>query len=204
MVELLNKIKRVQALAEIGLEFCEIDYDKERYEELNQIAFEMMAMVADKPASQLKVTVMEHNGYRTPKVDVRGVVLNDKGEVLLIRENVDGKWALPGGWADVAYSPKEVAVKEVWEEAGITTEAQRLVAVYFNERHNPPDLWSIYKMFIHCKWISGEPSTGSETSAVQFFPLHSLPPLSEVRVTEKQIQEVVRLIQTDNLNVYID
>ena len=106
MVELLNKIKRVQALAEIGLEFCEIDYDKERYEELNQIAFEMMAMVADKPASQLKVTVMEHNGYRTPKVDVRGVVLNDKGEVLLIRENVDGKWALPGGWADVAYSPK--------------------------------------------------------------------------------------------------
>lgn len=204
MTELLNKIKRVQALAEIGLKYSDIHYDRERYEELNEIAFEMMAMVADKPASELKVKVMEHDGYRTPKVDVRGVVLNDKNEVLLIKENADGKWALPGGWADVVYSPKEVAVKETWEEAGVSTKAERLVAVYFNERHNPPDYWSIYKFFVHCIWVEGEPKAGDETSDAGYFSVDNLPELSGVRNTEAQIKEVVGLILTRSLYVPID
>ncbi len=203
-MELLNLIKRVQSLAEIGLNHAEISYDMERYEELNELSFKMLEMVTDIPAEKLKVDMMEYNGYKTPKSDVRGVVLNDKNEILLIRENVDGKWAIPGGFADVSYSPKEIAVKEVEEEAGIHVEAGRLVAVYFNERHNPGDKWSIYKYFIHCKWISGEPKTGSETNAVGFFSLDNLPPLSELRNTEKQIREVVTKINTNDLNVYID
>lgn len=204
MKELLNKIKRVQALAEIGIKYTDIHYDRDRYEELNTIAFEMMEMVADKPAAELKVKVMEHNGYRTPKTDVRGVVLNNKNEVLLIREKADGMWALPGGWADTGYGPKEIAVKEVWEESGVTCKAERLVAIYLNEKHNPPDLWSIYKYFIHCTWQAGEPQAGDETHEAGFFSVDNLPQLSELRNTEKQIKEVVNLILTKNLYVPID
>ncbi len=204
MVELLNKIKRIQSIAEAGLAFCEIHYDKDRYDEINEVAFEMMSMVVDKPIEDLKTKVMDRNGYPTPKVDVRAVVLDDKGRVLLIRENADGKWAFPGGWADVSYSPKEIAEKEAWEEACVKVSANRLVAVYFNERHNPPDLWSIYKMFIHCTWNGEKPIPGPEVSDARFFSLDELPELSGVRVTEKQIKEVVYKIQHNDLNVFID
>jgi ADP-ribose pyrophosphatase YjhB (NUDIX family) len=52
-------------------------------------------------------------GYQTPKVDIRAVVTREHSEILLVREKIDnGRWTLPGGWADVGYTPFEVAAKE--------------------------------------------------------------------------------------------
>ena len=38
-------------------------------------------------------------------------------------------WLYPTGWADVGYSPAEVAVKEVLEETGIDCEPEGVIAV---------------------------------------------------------------------------
>lgn len=70
------------------------------------------------PQTELKVKMLESNGYKTPKVDVRAVVFNDRNEILMVKEKIDDCWSLPGGWADIGYSPSEVAEKETREEAG--------------------------------------------------------------------------------------
>ena len=68
-------------------------------------------------------------GYVTPKVAVAAIVGNDAGEILLTQRADSGIWLYPVGWADVGYSPSEVAVKEVYEETGIEVEPVSLIAV---------------------------------------------------------------------------
>ncbi|MDB4584792.1 NUDIX hydrolase N-terminal domain-containing protein, partial [Draconibacterium sp.] len=121
-----EKIKRIQALAEIGLEFSEIPYDQERYQELKDISVELLEKLTDVPIEKIIPVIEERNGYKTPKVDIRAVVFNEKDQILLIQEKVDGRWAMPGGWTDISYSPAEVAEKECMEEAGLKVKATRL------------------------------------------------------------------------------
>ena len=46
---------------------------------------------------------------------------------------------MPGGWADVGYTPFEVAVKEVFEETGLHVDAVRLLAVFDKSKHDHPE-----------------------------------------------------------------
>lgn len=47
-----------------------------------------------------------------------GVVLNPKGEVLLVNQNNDS-WSLPKGHVDEGESPMQAAVREIYEESGV-------------------------------------------------------------------------------------
>ena len=67
-------------------------------------------------------------GYVTPKVAVAAIVGNERGEILLTQRADSGIWLYPVGWADVGYSPSEIAVKEVYEETGIEVEPVSLIA----------------------------------------------------------------------------
>ncbi len=128
--------------------------------------------------------------YPTPKVDVRGVVFND-GKVLLVREVGDGRWTLPGGWADVGESPSEAVVREVREESGYETRAVKLLAVYdlrsFSDGR--PLRPNVYKLFLRCEPVADVPGsiTGSETSEARFFAPDDLPELSVPRVSPAQL-----------------
>lgn len=115
----LQLIKRMKSLADIGLVYAEDPYDRERYTELKEISLQLLAIVADRPLQAIKDFFMPVIDYPTVKVDVRGFVLNEKDEVLMARESIDGKWTIPGGWADVGYAPSEVVVKEIEEETGL-------------------------------------------------------------------------------------
>jgi ADP-ribose pyrophosphatase YjhB (NUDIX family) len=186
---LLTLAKRVQALAENGQHYAMSDYDMDRYSELEKIALEMMGLIAGEEIESLRTETGEKNGYRTPKVDVRAVVFNENDEILMVREEIDGNWSLPGGWADVGYTPAEIAVKETYEEAGMDVEAVRLLAVFDKKCHDhPPDLYYAYKIFIECNPLNDKLNTGYETSDAGFFPVDGLPPLSAPRNTKHQIE----------------
>lgn len=128
--------------------------------------------------------------YPTPKVDVRGVVFRD-GRVLLVRELSDGRWALPGGWADVGESLSEAVVREVREESGYETRAAKLLAVANLGRYQDgrPLRPNIYKLFVRCELVSEEPVAidGFETSEARFFAEEELPELSAPRGTPAQL-----------------
>jgi ADP-ribose pyrophosphatase YjhB (NUDIX family) len=201
----LDVVKRIKAIAETGLVFAEGGYDKERYEELREISLKLMSELSGKPFALLDSFFLPQLDYPTPKVDVRGFVLNDQDEILMAKESVDGKWTIPGGWADVGNSPKEVAVREIKEETGLDTEIVRLVAIYDKQRHpHPPEPYYIYKLMFHCRVIGGELKAGFDMQGADWFSLDELPPLSEERILESQLHHLFTLVKDNILDVYSD
>jgi ADP-ribose pyrophosphatase YjhB (NUDIX family) len=186
---IFEKIKRIQALAEIGLHYAENTFDRERYEELQEIALQMLEQITDVPVEKIMPVILEKDGYKTPKVDVRAVVFNERNEILLVQEKVDNKWSMPGGWSDISHSPSEVAEKECFEEAGIKVKAVKLLALLDKQKQNmPPAFEYVYKIFLLCKKLDNNISVGTETSDVGWFDENNLPDLSTPRNTNEQIK----------------
>lgn len=64
------------------------------------------------------------------------VFVRDESErVLLIRRSDNGLWSLPGGGQEIGESVAQTAVRETWEETGITVEVTGIVGVYSDPRH---------------------------------------------------------------------
>ena len=184
----LDWSRELQAIAQNGLLFSENVFDRQRYEAVRDIAVQIMAAGSDEPLEAVSALFSGQAGYATPKVDVRGVVFRDD-QILLVREAQDGLWTLPGGWADPNESPSGAVTREVFEEAGFTTRAVKLLAVLDRARHPhvPLHPFSVYKLFIRCEIESGEARPSLETLEAAFFPEDRLPPLSLARVVPSQI-----------------
>jgi 8-oxo-dGTP pyrophosphatase MutT (NUDIX family) len=63
------------------------------------------------------------------------IVVNDRGEILLIRRTDNGNWAVPGGGMDLGESITQAAIRETFEETGITCQITGLVGIYTSPRH---------------------------------------------------------------------
>jgi len=201
--EILKIAKRIQAIAQTGLHFSEIEYDRQRYEELRELSVELAEQVVEAPLHKIRNLFTADRGYQTPKTDIRAVVLKD-GQLLFARERVDHKWSLPGGFADINYSPKEVAEKEVMEETGLEVVAQRALAIIDCNKHNfPPGEFHYYKIFILCDLVGGELRGSIETLEAKFFPFDNLPELSLNRINAEVIKIVKHQLEY-NLGMYCD
>jgi len=204
----LGAVKRVLALSQTGLAFQPNDYDRERYEEIRQISLDLLAHMSNAPVQQIMSLLPNDVGYITPKVDVRAVLFN-AGQILMVQEKIDNdRWTLPGGWADVGYTPFEVAVKEAFEETGLRTEAVRLLAVFDKSRHDhPEEPWHVYNFFILCEVTGGEilrqTTETSDVAWVKFEDVAGLD-LSENRVTYSQITRLLPFAADPTLPVLCD
>jgi ADP-ribose pyrophosphatase YjhB (NUDIX family) len=108
-----------------------------------------------------------------------------------VRESEDGRWTLPGGWADVGDTPSLAAVREVKEESGYDVVPTKLAAVYDRNRHGHPVIpFHAYKLFFICSITGGAAAHSFETDAVDFFDEDQIPPLSTTRVTLAQIEHM--------------
>ena len=187
----LNHARRLHALARTGLHFCRDEYDRERYEEIERIAAELLAGASAPLRQDLLELWVREGGYVTPKVEVRGAVFRD-GRVLLVRESADQLWTLPGGWADVNESPSQAVEKEVLQESGLRVRAVKLAALYDRNRHgHEPHLFHSWKAFFLCEILGGETRGSYETDAVAFFSPEELPPMSLGRCTPRQVQRML-------------
>ena len=119
---------RLRAIAQNGRTHADSHFDLARYEELGRIAAEIMAEQSGAAFEATRALFEAETGYATPKVDVRAVVFRD-ARLLFVKERADGRWSLPGGWADLGETPSESVVKEVREESGFITEAVKVLAV---------------------------------------------------------------------------
>ncbi|MBN2613012.1 MAG: NUDIX hydrolase [Bacteroidales bacterium] len=186
--KLLDISKQLLSIAQSGLTFSENKYDLDRYKQIKEIALKLMEQASGIPFEKLSDVFAAEKGYLTPKVDIRGVVFRDD-KILMVQETIDGHWSLPGGWADVGFTPFEIAKKEVFEESGLIVHPDKLLAVLDKRSHaHPPDIFHIYKIFILCSETGGKMTIGLETSDVGFFSLDELPPLSLNRITREQIE----------------
>ena len=191
--------RALQAISQTGKHYAENEYQRERYEQVGRIAAEMLAHHSTLTRDEALELDAEEFGYATPKVDVRGVVFRDD-EVLLVREIADeGRWTVPGGWADVNETPSLAVSREVAEESGYEVRPVKLLAVYDREKqgHVPPYPHHIYKLFFLCEITGGAPETDHETSGVGFFDVDDLPELSVARVTEAQLKRFAAQVASD-------
>jgi ADP-ribose pyrophosphatase YjhB (NUDIX family) len=187
----LTWTKRLQAIAQNGLTYARDPFDVERYEQLQQVAAEMMATGTGITASEKVLDLFrQEHGYATPKIEVRGAAFRD-GEVLLVRERDDGGWTVPGGWADLGDPPSAMVAREVKEESGFDVVARKLAAVYDRNRHpHPPSPNHAYKMMFICELMGGEAKPSYETPEVAFFARNRLPTLSIARITAYQMEQL--------------
>lgn len=186
----LNAAKKLHALAETGIQFTKDEYDLERYQEISDIAVQLLASLGSIPVEVIANLVgIGSKGYVTPKVDVRGAVFRGD-EILLVREKSDGLWTLPGGYADVGLSPGENIEKEIFEEAGLQVRATSIYSVRHKAKGEyDPDTRDFYKLFFLCEPERDfEVLAGSEVDAAAYFSITNIPPLSTGRVVRSDLQ----------------
>jgi ADP-ribose pyrophosphatase YjhB (NUDIX family) len=173
--ELARWSETLAAIARTGLGFSENLYERERFEEVLHVAADMKVAVnqvlgSTLPPEEAQEVAREQDhfvqewlesvgvgvpGYVTPKVAIGAIVGNDDGELLLVQRADSKIWLYPTGWADVGYSPAEVAVKEVLEETGIQAEVTRVVAVIDGQRMGF-SRFGMYMLLFHLRAVGGE------------------------------------------------
>ena len=133
--DLIRWAESLAGIARTGLGFTSNQYERERFEEILEVAADIRARAGSAYDPARLVTEWMKSvgsgvpGYVTPKVAVGAVVGDDRGRILLIQRADSGVWLYPTGWADVGYTPAEVAVKEVREETGVECEVVGPIAL---------------------------------------------------------------------------
>ncbi len=186
--DLVRWSETLAGIARTGLGFTQSLYEQERFEEVLHVAADIKAALHDdigvmglsSAQHELKHEWMESvgvgiPGYVTPKVAIGIIVTNDAGQILLVQRSDSHIWLYPTGWADVGYSPSEVAVKEVLEETGIECEPVRLLGVIDGQRMGFTR-FGMYMLLFHAKATGGSLKAHPlETADVGWFFLDKLP-----------------------------
>lgn len=193
----------LQALAQAGLEYGRDKYDLERYERIREISAEMMSAQTGLPVEQVKGLFCNETGYQTPKLDTRAAIFQED-KILLVQES-DGRWSLPGGWVDVNVSVGENAVKEVREEAGLDVAPKLVIALQDrNRRNRPRSAYGICKVFVLCDLLGGSFRPNLETLDSGYFPLDGLPELAEEKTTAEQIRMCFDACRAEHWQTLLD
>ena len=198
--------RELQAAAQNGLAYAESPYDRARYKDMQALAARIMAEGSGADFTVIEGLFAEQSGYATPKVDVRGAIFREHS-VLLVSEKADqGRWTMPGGFADVNEAPSESVVREVAEEAGYIVNPRKLAALYDRDTrgHPRPHPFHIYKLFFLCDIVGECEKSDLETGEPQFFPLDALPELSEARTLPWQIHRMYEHLQSPSLPTDFD
>ena len=180
--------QELQFLSQCSLAYSKDKFDRERSERIREIACEMLSFKYDIPLEKVKLDFAGELGYQTPKVETRAAVIKDN-KILLVKEQLDGKWALPGGYQDVNMSIKENAIKEASEEAGAVVNPVKIIAVLdYNRHHHVNFPFGMVKVFVLCEYVSHSFVENTETLGAEFYSLDELPELSTTRTTKKQLE----------------
>ncbi len=183
----LRIAEQIKSTSQNGLTFCNNPYDKERYQQLQNVAANIISNYSNYSHEKILEIFSNDQGYLTPKLDVRAAIFN-KEKILLVREISDGLWTLPGGWADINESPAEAIKRETLEETGYIVAVSKLAALWDKHKHgHPHQIPHAYKTMFICNIVGGMAKTNHETSDIDWYRIDSLPDLSLHRIIPNQI-----------------
>lgn len=193
----------LQAIAQSGLFYGKDQFDRERYERIREISAEMIGFKTDISPEKVKDLFCSDVSYQTPKIDTRAAIFKD-GKILLVQE-ANGTWALPGGWCDVDISVDENTIKEVKEEAGLDVLVKRVIAVQDREKHNLPIYaHKVCKIFMQCEATGGAFVENMETTGFAYFGMDALPVLAEEKNTKSQIEMCFQAMRSEMWEAVFD
>lgn len=163
-------------MATLSKHFADNVYEVERAHRLMDLAAKVAALADEQPLEMVQEVFEAEPWSRvSPAIGVEAAVFNSNQEILLIQRRDNGRWALPGGIAEIGQTLAEAVLRELWEEAGLRGSVVRLLAVFDGR------LWGsrskvhlIHLVFmVHCRELS--PVRGIEALDIRFFGRDALP-----------------------------
>ena len=194
-------LQRMLAITDTGLAYTKDPFDRERYEDLRQILWNVLQETTDLNQEELTAILKPTASYATPLMDVRAWIIQDQ-KICLVRGQGEDTWALPGGFGEVGYSPKENIRKEVQEETGFFAEVGSLLAIFDTNRFQMQSK-QYAKCVFDCRLLDGDFQENQEVAELGFFDISALPPLSEKRITKEQMDILWQVYQGERKQ-YVD
>ncbi|GIE85084.1 NUDIX domain-containing protein [Actinoplanes regularis] len=112
-------------------------------------------------------------------VGARAVLRDSVGRVLLIRRSDNGRWALPAGTMELRQTLRECAIREVFEETGLTVHGVTPFAIYSGEQLSTSAYGQPYQhITLACRadsWSGELLRETDETIDAGFYPVDALP-----------------------------
>jgi 8-oxo-dGTP pyrophosphatase MutT (NUDIX family) len=166
---ILALLDEIRAIGQLGMNYSEDPFDRERYERLVHLASGEYAAISGLPESEVDALFRRELGYITPKTGCNGAVFNPQGQVLLVKRSDNGLWCLPGGYAEVNMTPQDNCRREVWEETGLEVEVGDLVDVFCTlpGQYSLPN--TVYILVYLCNVTGGTLTPSHETPVVGFY-----------------------------------
>ncbi|ETJ06446.1 MAG: MutT/NUDIX family protein [Streptococcus parasanguinis DORA_23_24] len=194
-------LQRMLAITDTGLAYTKDPFDRERYEDLRQILWSLLQDQTELNQEELTAIFQPSGSYATPLMDVRAWIVQDQ-KICLVRGQGEDTWALPGGFGEVGYSPKENIRKEVQEETGFFAEVGSLLAIFDTNRFQIQSK-QYAKFVFDCRLLDGDFQENQEVAELGFFDISALPPLSEKRITKEQMEILWQVYQGERKQ-YVD
>lgn len=196
--------KELQSIAQAGITYSKDKFDIERFDRIREISAEIISEYTELEVAEVVDLFCNEKGYQTPKIDIRGALFKED-KILLVKEKLDGKWSLPGGWAEPNLSVRENIEKEMLEEAGIVAKAKKIIAVHDKSKHSTkPYPYGVYKIFVLCEYVSGDFIENIETEEIEYYDLENLPELSVERNNYSQIKMCFEKRKNDKIETEFD
>ena len=194
-------LQRMLAITDTGLTYTRDPFDRERYENLRQILWSVLQDQTELKQEELTAILKPTGSYATPLMDVRAWIVQNQ-KICLVRGQGEDTWALPGGFGEVGYSPKENIRKEIQEETGFFAEVSSLLAVFDTNRFQMQSK-QYAKFVFDCRLLDGDFQENQEVAELGFFDISALPPLSEKRITKEQMDILWQVYQGER-EQYVD
>lgn len=164
-------LDEIRAIAQLGLNYSQDHYDRERYDRLLTLVSKQYEQLVEIPADTIKERFRKELGYITPKVGVSASVFNQHGDQLLVRRTDDHSWCLPCGWAEIGETPQESLQREVLEETGLQVKVGNQIRLgsrmpgEFNLPH------TTYHLQFHCVVVGGNIRESHETTDIDYYDI---------------------------------
>jgi 8-oxo-dGTP pyrophosphatase MutT (NUDIX family) len=166
----------MRGAATLGKTFAANVYERERAESVMRLAAKVAALAEQTTVAEI-AAIFDDDGWLrgSPAVGVDNLVLNERGEALLLKRRDNEHWCMPGGIAEIGQTPSEAALKELWEEAGLRGEIVRLLGVFdgrlWGSRTRVHMIHLVY--LVECADLT--PAPGIEMLEARFFGPDALP-----------------------------
>ncbi len=108
-----------------------------------------------------------------PLVGVGGIVI-ERDRVLLVRRGhapLRGEWSIPGGVLEVGETVREAAVREVFEETGLTVEVGELLGVFDRILRDAEERTLYHYVLVDflCRRIAGDLQAAADAADARWF-----------------------------------
>lgn len=137
---------RIRDMSATGLRYAQNIYDRQRYEMLQNLALEMLAVATGRSLADLEPLRGTIFSRMTPLVVGAAAIVDEDGRILLLRRADNRLWAMPGGYMEVGETPAEAVAREVLEETGVRCEITALVGVYDSRLRGGGSPQHLYKL----------------------------------------------------------